>query len=95
MTGIDRIRFDFPDDDLQFRVESFLRSRHFPDFEQIEVDVQNGSVTLSGILRSYYEKQVAINSCQRVAGVVDLIDNLDVEIKKSQPAKPRHLSQNW
>lgn len=102
MTSADCIRFDLADEDLQFRVESFLRSRHFPAFEQIEVDVHNGSVTLSGILRSYYEKQVAISSCQRVAGVIDLIDNLDVEIRSvrnlaafrtiSQPDIPADLS---
>jgi osmotically-inducible protein OsmY len=82
MQVTDRIRIEFPDEDLRQRIESFLKSRHFPDFETLHVDVHDGSVTLSGSLRSYYEKQVALNSCQRVAGVLTLIDNVDVHIRK-------------
>lgn len=79
---MDGSRFTFQDDELQFRVRRFLRTRHFPEFENLEVDVHNGSVTLSGRLQSYYEKQVAINSCQRVAGVINLIDRIDVSSRR-------------
>ena len=78
MQVTERIRLDYPDDDLQLRVESFLKSRHFPAFDSLSVEVHHGSVTLSGALCSYYEKQVALSSCQRVAGVLTLIDNVDV-----------------
>ena len=79
---MDGSRFTFQDDELQFRVRRFLRTRRFPEFENLEVDVHNGSVTLSGRLQSYYEKQVAINSCQRVAGVINLIDRIDVSSRR-------------
>ncbi len=82
MHGLSRMRIEFPDDDLRIRVESFLKSRHFPAFEQLEVKVVDGEVTISGALRSYYEKQVAISSCQRVAGVLALIDNVDVRPRR-------------
>ena len=71
-------RFEFPDEDLRFRIESYLKSRHFPEFENLDVSVQNGSVILSGRLPSYYKKQVALSSCQRVAGVVRLVDQVRV-----------------
>jgi osmotically-inducible protein OsmY len=44
----------------------------------LQVDVQEGTVTLRGRVASFYEKQVAIHSCQRVAGVHKLIDAVDV-----------------
>ncbi len=82
MQVMDRIRIEFPDEDLRQRIESFLKTRHFPDFESLHVDVHDGSVTLSGSLRSYYEKQVALNSCQRVAGVLSLIDKVSVRSRR-------------
>ena len=77
-------RVDFPDADVEQRVRSFLNSRHFPAFRRLSVDVANGSVRLSGNLPTFYEKQVALNSCQRVAGVLHLIDEIAVS---NRPAK--------
>ncbi len=74
-------RVDFCDADVEQRVRTFLNSRHFPAFRRLKVDVENGSVRLSGILTTFYEKQVALNSCQRVAGVLHLIDEIGVGSK--------------
>ena len=62
------------DNDVYLRVCSILQSRHFPAFRQLVVQVEQGIVTLTGQVCSYYEKQVAITSCQHVAGVSSLID---------------------
>jgi hypothetical protein len=35
-------------------------------------------VTLTGRVRTYYEKQLSQQRCRRVAGVVQLIDKVDV-----------------
>lgn len=86
MIRSDRIRIEYSDEDLRSRVVSFLKSRHFPAFEKLGIDVHNGEVTLSGDLSSYYEKQVAITSCQRVAGVLSLHDRIDVGIGKTRVA---------
>jgi osmotically-inducible protein OsmY len=77
-------RVEFPDGDVQQRVRTFLNTRHFPAFRRLHVDVENGAVRLSGSVPSFYEKQVAISSCQRVAGVLQLIDAIIVE---GRPAK--------
>ncbi len=66
------------DEDLQQRVVSYLFDRQRPSLRKISVNVDNGTVTLTGKLDSFYEKQLCISSCQRVAGVIRLIDRLDV-----------------
>ena len=66
------------DQDLQKRVISFLAGRYLPSLRQLQVDVEEGTVTLRGRVASFYEKQVAIHSCQRVAGVHKLVDAVDV-----------------
>ena len=72
-------RIDFRDDEIRFRVIQYLGSRHFREFDQLQVSVKNGSVTLSGKLSNFYHKQVAIHSCQRVAGVIGMIDRIRVQ----------------
>jgi osmotically-inducible protein OsmY len=78
-------RADFCDHDIAQRVRTFLNSRHFPAFRRLQVDVQNGSVRLTGSVPTYYEKQVALNSCQRVAGVLHLIDEVGVDVSAPPP----------
>ncbi len=79
MSSAQKIRIDYPDDDVHQRVSSFLYSRHFPAFRNLDIFVEHGAVTLTGEVQSYYEKQVAITSCQHVAGVLLLIDEIDVQ----------------
>lgn len=79
MNGVKNLRVDYPDQELQFRVKSFLTSRHYPGFERLEVVAENGAVTLTGNVDSFYEKQIAIHSCRRVAGVLILVDQIEVK----------------
>ena len=78
MNVAQKIRIDYPDDEVRQRVSRFLYSRHFPAFRNLGVVVEHGAVTLTGQVQSYYEKQVAITSCQHVAGVLSLVDEIDV-----------------
>ena len=82
------LRIDYPDDDLRDRIQSYLSSRHFPAFRELEVEVDNGTVTLSGKVDSYYEKQVALNCCGRVAGVLQTVDDVEVAQSGSRSPKP-------
>lgn len=70
--------------EVRQRVSKFLYSRHFPAFRNFEIEVDRGAVTLTGKVQSYYEKQIAINSCQNVAGVVSLIDEIVVQVDCEQ-----------
>jgi osmotically-inducible protein OsmY len=66
------------DTDLQTRVVSFLAGCHMPGLRQLAVDAKQGVVTLRGRVRTYYEKQLGGQGARRVAGVVKLVDCIDV-----------------
>lgn len=66
------------DRDLERRISMFLADRHVPGLRQLEVAAANGTVTVRGRVRSFYEKQLCQNVCRRVAGVVHLVDAVDV-----------------
>ena len=69
------------DRELERRVSNYLQGRHLPSLRKLAVDSCDGSVTLRGKVGTFHEKQVAIHCCQRVAGVVHLIDMVDVADK--------------
>ena len=66
------------DDDLERRVVSFLEARHVPGIRWIEVTAAHGIVRLTGTVRSFYQRQLCTHCVRRVAGVVDVIDDLTV-----------------
>jgi osmotically-inducible protein OsmY len=49
-----------------------------PGLRNLRVDCLNGVVTLSGQVRTYYEKQLGGMRTRRVAGVVKLVDEIRV-----------------
>ncbi|MBL9090114.1 MAG: BON domain-containing protein [Planctomycetaceae bacterium] len=72
-------RMDAPHDvDLRRRVQSFLHEANMPGLRQLDVEARDGIVTLSGTVRTYYEKQLSQQRCKRVAGVIRLVDNVEV-----------------
>jgi osmotically-inducible protein OsmY len=79
MSSTENIRVAQSDQDLRQHVVRFLNSRHFPVFRNLDIEVERGSVTLSGVVHSYYEKQIALTSCQTVPGVMSLVDQVSVE----------------
>jgi len=64
--------------DLERRVVSFLAQKHRSSLRAVSVEVNGGTVVLRGELPSFYDKQLCLSVCQRVAGVVRLVDQLDV-----------------
>ena len=71
-TGLAAINpsLDKQDEDLKRRIINFLSQRHISALRRINVDVTNGTVEIRGKVNSYYEKQVCLTCCKRVAGVV-------------------------
>jgi osmotically-inducible protein OsmY len=69
---------DAADRDLERRVKSFLFERQIWALRMLEVVCNRGVVTLCGQVSSFYEKQIAISACQRVAGVRRLVDAVQV-----------------
>ncbi len=69
---------EIADRELERRVATFLASWHFPSLRNLRVEAQGGTVVLQGRVGSYYEKQLTQQCCRRVAGVVELIDRVQV-----------------
>jgi osmotically-inducible protein OsmY len=53
-----------------------------PTLRQVEVVASNGTVAFRGRLASFYEKQLCLSCAARVAGVLRLIDELEVPVER-------------
>ena len=68
----------FRDEDVSQRIASYLSHQGVECLKDLEIEVHDGVVTLSGLVADNQQRQMAVNSCQRVAGVLQLIDQLEV-----------------
>ncbi len=66
------------DRDLERRVAAFLAGRNVPALRRLYVRSSQGVVTLRGYVHTFYEKQLGGNIARRVAGVVQLVDDVRV-----------------
>ncbi len=66
------------DSDLIRRITNFLFRQHFSDLRRLEVMADNGVVTIRGRVPSFHQRQLCIHCCQRVAGVVQVNDEINV-----------------
>lgn len=74
------------DADLRGRVISFLAESHMPGLRHLRVDARNGVVTISGEVKTFYEKQVGGQRARRVAGVVKFVDRIAVAMAEEREA---------
>lgn len=66
------------DQRLKDRIGHLLANQHFPSFKDLDVEVDHGLVTISGKLHSYYHRQVALSTCQKMVDVITVIDMISV-----------------
>jgi osmotically-inducible protein OsmY len=66
------------DADLERRVVNFLLGYKIPALRGIEVRSDRGEVTLQGRVSSFYQRQLCISCCRHVAGVIDVVDRIQV-----------------
>ncbi len=66
------------DADLERRVRNYLAAHGIGDNEGLEVEVNQGVVTLNGRVPSESARWLAVSCGRRVAGVVTLVDQLHV-----------------
>lgn len=64
--------------EIENRVFRQLNRQNFPIFKKLSINADLGRVIISGTVRSFYERQIAINSVRQVAGVIKLTDNINV-----------------
>jgi osmotically-inducible protein OsmY len=72
------------DRDLERRVLNYLIGRQMPALRTIEVAAQGGTVVLRGKVPTFYQKQLCLNCCRRVAGVLEVIDQVDVVAREPE-----------
>jgi len=63
---------------LEQRVRSHLDGNGSTEFRSVVVTADKGTVTLTGTVTSYYTKQLAQEFTRRVAGVVCVINLIEV-----------------
>lgn len=81
--------FGVSDRDLVRRVAIYLTARGIADVNSLEIKACGGIVTLQGRVASMRERALCLNCCQRVAGVLHVIDELsvNVDVAPSQPVR--------
>lgn len=67
------------DYDLERRVVNFLLGRNPLALRGIRAEAHGGVVTLHGRVHSFYHKQLCLSCAQHVAGVIRLVDAIEVE----------------
>lgn len=78
-TPRERAPFAAPGDELTRRVGLFLASADMPNLRRIRVDLVGDTVVLSGRVRTFYERQMAVARSRRVAGVIEVDDQIEVD----------------
>jgi osmotically-inducible protein OsmY len=72
------VREPSADEQLARRIRNFVSSKQLPGTATFRVDVDGGTVTLGGKVGSFYQKQLWIHGAQRVAGVIRVVDEIEV-----------------
>lgn len=83
------------DEELQQRVLLFLTGSNLPALRHLKVNVDGDTVTLRGQVQTFYEKQLAVEFSKRVAGVIRVVDAIDVrgyaprlDVARKDPWRP-------
>ena len=63
---------------LAGQISTQLAETNRANLRRLSVAVRGGEVTLRGSVASFHEKQIAIQACRVLAGVVRLIDAVEV-----------------
>lgn len=67
------------DRELRSRVVSYLFGQHVSDLRHLDVEARRGVVTVRGQVHTFHQKQLCLNCCQRVAGVLEIDDQIEVD----------------
>jgi len=79
---------DATDADLVRRVRLFLTANR-GGLSELGVWAQSGTIGLSGRVRSFYLRQMAIALAKQVAGVRRVVDDLEVDLVESGSRRAR------
>jgi carbon storage regulator len=63
---------------LERRIRNFLEGLNLPALRDLEVEVRSGAAVITGRVSTFYHKQLATSCCQRVAGVLSVLNEVRV-----------------
>jgi carbon storage regulator len=66
------------DCELERRLKSFLEGLSLPALRDLEIEVRDGAAVITGRVRTFYHKQLATSCCQRVAGILNVLNQVQV-----------------
>ncbi len=66
------------DRELQHRVRNALYDRRLLKNDDVAIATTNGTVTLTGRVKSYYARQLVVHCCLHVPGVRNVVDEIGV-----------------
>ncbi len=69
--------------DVTRRIVNLLWQRGGPWLATVDVRFDRGTATLSGTVRSFYERQICLVCCRHVPGVHRVVDELKVDYAES------------
>lgn len=64
---------------LVHKIKNYLFERNPQLHHTVNITQHGDSILLSGRVSSFYQRQVCINTCQRVAGVQKIVDQIEVK----------------
>ena len=80
-------------EELEQRVQLFLASSNLPALRHLAVEIDGDTVILRGQVQTFYEKQLAVEFSRRVAGVIRVVDL--VEVRGYAPRVDPPHSGDW
>ena len=78
MIALPTLPADQQSQDLQQRVALCLYQRHLTFGSRLQIEARGGVVTLSGQVPTFHQRQLIHSFTRRVAGVIQVIDQLKV-----------------
>ncbi|MGO9408980.1 MAG: BON domain-containing protein [Acidimicrobiales bacterium] len=82
------------DDQLQSDVRVELAWNHELDARHIVVSAEDGAVTLSGFVPSYFEKTRAVETAEHVYGVKAVADEIDVRLHAAHEKEDAEIAKS-
>jgi len=72
--------------DIKRRIINLLYQRGVSSAQRLNIEMENGTVTVRGTVASFYERRVCVSCCQHVPGVFGLLDEIKVDSPISKPS---------
>jgi osmotically-inducible protein OsmY len=82
------------DNDIKLNIDAELRWSPELDEKDISTKVANGVVTLTGFVRSFYEKHQAETAAKRVAGVAAVANDIEVRLASGDGLTDPEIARN-